>query len=77
MGFTLQPHNLEVKTLPSMKELETWQTTKQVAFALGVSKQGVLDMANQHRVRAVKVGGQTWIYDPKDVKRLADERSKV
>lgn len=61
--------------MPSMKELEKWMTTKQVAFALGVSKQAALDMANQHRVRAVKVGGETWIYDPKDVQRLAAERS--
>lgn len=61
--------------MPSMKELEKWMTTKQVASTLNVSKQAVLDFANEKRVRAVKVGGETWIYDPKDVQRLAAERS--
>jgi excisionase family DNA binding protein len=51
----------------SMKELERWMTTGQVSKRLGRSRQGVIDLAEDRRLRAVKVGGQVWIYDPASV----------
>ncbi len=62
--------------MPTLRELEKWMTTKQVAHTLEVSKQTALNLAAEKRVRAVKVGGEVWIYDPKDVQRLKAERSK-
>ena len=63
--------------MPTLKELEKWMTTKQVAHALQMSKQGVLNLATDRKVRAVKVGGEVWIYDPKDVQRVKEERSRT
>lgn len=63
--------------MPTLNELEKWMTTKQAAYALGMSRQGVLNLAADRKVRAVKVGGEVWIYDPKDVQRLKEERSRT
>ncbi len=48
----------------TLKELKSWMTTGQVSKKLGRSRQGVINLAEERRLRAVKVGGQTWIYDP-------------
>jgi len=50
-----------------LKELEQWMTTGQVSKRLGRSRQGVINLAEDKRLRAVKVGGQSWIYDPASV----------
>jgi hypothetical protein len=42
-------------------------TTGQVSKRLRRSRQGVINLAEERRLRAVKVGGQTWIYDPASV----------
>ena len=62
----------------SMKELERWMTTGQVSKHLGRSRQGVIDLAEDRRLRAVKVGGQVWIYDPASVEDFGrrDRQSK-
>lgn len=48
----------------TLKGLRSWMTTGQVSKKLGRSRQGVINLAEERRLRAVKVGGQTWIYDP-------------
>lgn len=63
--------------MPSIKELEGWLTTKQAAERLGRSRQGTINLAEDGRVRAVKVGGEVWAYDPQSVEELASrERPK-
>ncbi len=49
-----------------LKELERWLSTADVAAVLGWSRQGVVNLASQGRVRAVKtrIG---WLYDPESV----------
>lgn len=64
----------EVGKMPSMKELESWQTTGQVAEELGVTRQRVLRLAEEQRLRSVLVGGVTRIYDPKSVEGYAADR---
>jgi hypothetical protein len=51
----------------SLKELERWMSTGQVSKILGRSRQGVIDLAESRRLRAVKVAGQFWAYDPESV----------
>ncbi len=55
-----------------LKELEEWLSTADVVEALGWSRQGVVNLANQGRVKAVKtrIG---YLYDPKDVQRFKEE----
>ena len=49
-----------------LKDLEQWLSTSDVMEILGWSRQGVVNLANQGRVRAVKtrIG---WLYDPASV----------
>ena len=62
--------------MPSIKDLEKWMTTGQVSTRLGWSRQGVINLAEQRRIRAVKVGGQSWIYDPESVESFAREQGQ-
>lgn len=41
--------------------------TSQVAERLGVSRQRVLKLAEERRIRSVVVGGKARIYDPESV----------
>ncbi len=50
----------------SLKELESWMSTGQVSKKLGRSRQGVIDLAEARKLRAVKTAAG-WIYDPKSV----------
>ena len=52
--------------MPSMKELEQWMGTGQVSKRLGRSRQGVINLATDKRLRAVKTGAG-WLYDPDSV----------
>lgn len=70
----------EAGQMPTLRELEDWMTSGQVAGRLGVTRQTALNLA-RHELRAVLVGRNhegrgTWIYDPKDVERYASERSR-
>jgi hypothetical protein len=56
--------------LPSLKELENWMSTGQVSKELGRSRQGVINLARERRLRAVKTGAG-WIYDPVSVADFA------
>ena len=49
-----------------LQELEKWLSTGQVASRLGWSRQGVLKLAEQGRVRAVRTACG-WLYDPRSV----------
>ena len=55
-----------------LKELEGWLSPADVMGVLGWSRQGVVNLANQGRVRAVRtrIG---YLYDPKDVQRFKKE----
>jgi len=55
-----------------LKELEGWLSTADVMEALGWSRQGVVNLANQGRIRAVRtrIG---YLYDPEDVQRFKKE----
>jgi excisionase family DNA binding protein len=52
--------------MPSLRELERWMSTGQVAKSLGYSRQGVINLAEEGKIRAVKTGAG-WIYDPASV----------
>jgi excisionase family DNA binding protein len=52
--------------MPSLKELERWMGTGQVADRLGYSRQYVIKLAKERRIRAVKTGAG-WLYDPDSV----------
>ncbi len=56
--------------MPSLKELETWLSTGQVSKRLGMSRQGVIYLAEQRKVRAVKTAAG-WLYDPDSVEAYA------
>ena len=56
--------------MPSLKELETWMSTGQVSKKLGRSRQGVINLARERRLRAVMTGAG-WIYDPASVADFA------
>jgi hypothetical protein len=52
--------------MPTLRELERWMGTGQVAKELGYSRQGVINLAEDGKIRAVKTGAG-WIYDPDSV----------
>jgi hypothetical protein len=61
--------------LPSLKELETWLSTGQTSKRLGRSRQGVIDLAENRRLRAVKTAAG-WLYDPESVEDFARRERK-
>jgi excisionase family DNA binding protein len=52
--------------MPSLKELERWMGTGQVAERLSYSRQYVINLAKERKIRAVKTGAG-WLYDPDSV----------
>jgi hypothetical protein len=52
--------------MPTLKELERWVGTTEAAKLIGYSRQGVINLAEDKKVRAVKTGAG-WIYDPDDL----------
>ncbi len=52
--------------MPTLKELERWMGTGQVAKKLGYSRQGTINLAEDGKIRAVKTGAG-WLYDPYSV----------
>ena len=52
--------------MPSLKELEGWMGTGQVAEKLGYSRQYIINLAKEKKIRAVKTGAG-WLYDPDSV----------
>jgi hypothetical protein len=52
--------------MPTLNELERWMGTGQVAAKLGYSRQGVINLAKDRKIRAVHTGAG-WLYDPDSV----------
>jgi excisionase family DNA binding protein len=52
--------------MPTLKELEQWMGTGQVADRLGYSRQYIINLAKERKIRAVKTGAG-WLYDPDSV----------
>jgi hypothetical protein len=52
--------------MPTLRQLENWMSTGQVAKKLGYSRQGVINLAEDKKIRAVKTQAG-WIYDPDSV----------
>ena len=59
----------------SLKELEQWLSTGQVSNKLGRSRQGVIDLAEARKLRAVKTAAG-WLYDPKSVDTFAEQEAR-
>jgi excisionase family DNA binding protein len=61
--------------MPSLNELERWMGTGQAAEKLGYSRQGVINLAKDRKIRAVQTGAG-WLYDPDSVE-MFKARMKV
>jgi hypothetical protein len=58
--------------MPTVKELERWLTTSQAASELGKTRQGILWLLENKRLRGVKTQ-LGWLVDPSAVKALRRE----
>jgi excisionase family DNA binding protein len=61
--------------MPSLRELERWMSTGQVANALSYSRQYVINLAKERKIRAVKTGAG-WLYDPQSVEDFARRKGE-
>ena len=68
--FREDPRYRKPIDMPSLKELEAWLSTGQVSKKLGMSRQGVIYLAEQRKVRAVKTAAG-WLYDPDSIEAYA------
>ncbi len=59
--------------MPSLSELERWMGTGQVAHKLGYTRQYVINLAKEKKIRAVKTGAG-WLYDPDSVENFVGQR---
>jgi hypothetical protein len=60
--------------LPNVRELEKWLTTGETASKLGKSRQGVVWLCENRRLRGARTA-LGWLVDPKDVERYAREHN--
>jgi excisionase family DNA binding protein len=58
--------------VPPLREFERWLTTSQAASKLGRSRQGVLWMLENGRLRGVKTQ-LGWLVDPEAVERMKED----
>jgi excisionase family DNA binding protein len=56
--------------MPSLQELERWMSTGQVADKLSYSRQYVIRLAEEKKLRAAKTAAG-WLYDPDSVETFA------
>ncbi|MBA3390674.1 MAG: helix-turn-helix domain-containing protein [Rubrobacter sp.] len=58
-----------------LKDLENWMGVGQMSKRLGRSRQGVINLLDEGRIRSVKtqIG---WLADPDDVERFAREQEE-
>ncbi len=61
--------------MPSIKAFEKWLTTGDTASKLGKSRQGVVWMLENKRLRGARTP-LGWLVDPADVERMKQERGK-
>ncbi len=59
--------------MPSIKAFEKWLTTGDTASRLGKSRQGVVWMLENKRLRGARTP-LGWLVDPADVERMAAEQ---
>ncbi len=59
--------------MPSIREFERWPTTGATASKLGMSRQGVVWLLENKRLRGARTA-LGWLVDPADVERLENER---
>ncbi len=59
--------------MPSIKAFEKWLTTGDAASRLGKSRQGVVWMLENKRLRGARTA-LGWLVDPADVERMAAEQ---
>jgi hypothetical protein len=52
--------------MPTLREFEQWMSTGQLSKRLGRSRQGVINLAEDKSIRAVKTAAG-WLYDPQSV----------
>jgi hypothetical protein len=59
-----------------LKDLESWLSAGEVSTRLGRSRQGVINLAEDGRVRAVRthIG---WLYDPESVEDFASKEAEL
>lgn len=62
--------------MPSEQEFERWLTTGDAANRLGKSRQGVVWLLENRRLRGVRTA-LGWLVDPRDVQRLASQQDDV
>lgn len=58
-----------------LRDLESWMSIGQVSKSLGRSRQGVLNIAEEGRIRGIKtqIG---WLLDPASVEEFAEREGK-
>jgi excisionase family DNA binding protein len=61
--------------MPNLSELRRWMGTGQVAAKLGYTRQYVINLAKEKKIRAVKTGAG-WLYDPDSVEIFDRHRDK-
>jgi hypothetical protein len=61
--------------VPTLKEFEQWISTGQVSKILDRSRQGVINLAEDKEIRAVKTAAG-WLYDPQSVKDFERSHAK-
>ena len=52
--------------MPTLREFEQWLSTGQVSKRLSRSRQGIINLAEDKSIRAVKTAAG-WLYDPESV----------
>lgn len=62
--------------MPTIREFEQWFTTGQSASRLGKTRQGVVWMLENRRLRGARTA-LGWLCDPADVERLAREQKRT
>jgi hypothetical protein len=61
--------------MPTLRELEQWLSTGQVSKILTRSRQGVINLAEDKSIRAVKTAAG-WLYDPQSVEDFERRQGK-
>jgi len=61
--------------MPTLKQLEKWMSTGQVAKRLGYTRQGAINLAEDGKIRAVRTAAG-WLYDPESVENFARSKSR-
>jgi len=64
-----------VGNMPSIREFERWLTTSDAASRLGKSRQGVVWMLENRRLRGARTS-LGWLVDPASVEEMASKRAQ-